>query len=282
MQPSGKYLGEGFFKAGGVPVVMKELNKNDKLNKEVITVSGKTMDENLKDILREENEVIYDFNKPIKQKAGFLILRSNFFETAIMKMSVISDEFRSRYLSDPSNLNMFIAKAIVFDGPEDYHKNINNPELHIDENCILIIKGCGPIGYPGSAEVVNMQPPDGLLKKGISSLPCLGDGRQSGTSESPSILNVSPEAAAGGGIAIVKNGDEIKVDLNKKRVDLLLDKEIIKDRLTKNNYEFPKNQTPWQEIYRKFTGQLSEGACLNLEDSYFDISNTKGIPRDSH
>ena len=282
MQPSGEYLGEGFYKAGGVPVVMNELNQNNLLNKDAMTVSGKTIDQNLKKVFRAENEVIFDFKKPIKEKAGFLVLRSNFFDTAIMKMSVISPEFRERYLSDPSNPNIFIAKAIVFDGPEDYHKNINNPELNIDENCILIMRGCGPIGYPGSAEVVNMQPPDELLKKGISSLPCLGDGRQSGTSESPSILNVSPEAAVGGGIAIIKNGDEIKIDLNRKRVDLLLEDEVIKERLANNNYEYPDNQTPWQEISRKFTGQLTEGACLNLEESYFDIANSKGIPRDSH
>jgi len=282
MQPSGKYLGEGFFKAGGVPVVMNELNQNNLLNKEVITVSGKTVDQNLKKIFREENDVIYDLKKPIKEKAGFLVLRSNFFDTAIMKMSVVNDEFIARYLSDPSNPNIFIAKAIVFDGPEDYHKNINNSDLKIDEQCILVMRGCGPIGYPGSAEVVNMQPPDELLKKGISSLPCIGDGRQSGTSESPSILNVSPEAAVGGGLAIVKYGDEIKIDLNKKRVDLLLEDEVIKERLKNNNYKYPDNQTPWQEISRKFTGQLSDGACLNLEESYFDIANSKGIPRDSH
>ena len=282
MQPSGKYLGEGFYKAGGVPVVMNELNQNNLLNKDALTVSGKTIDQNLKKISREENEVICDFKKPIKEKSGFLVLRSNFFDTAIMKMSVISPEFLTRYLSDPSNPNIFIAKAIVFDGPEDYHKNINNPGLKIDENCILVMRGCGPIGYPGSAEVVNMQPPDELLKKGISSLPCIGDGRQSGTSESPSILNVSPEAAVGGGLAIIKNGDEIKIDLNKKRADLLLEDEVIRERLKNNNYKYPDNQTPWQEISRKFTGQLSEGACLNLEESYFDIANSKGIPRDSH
>ena len=282
MQPSGKYLGEGFFKAGGVPVVMNELNQNNLLNKDVMTVSGKTVDQNLKKVFREENEVIYGFKKPIKEKAGFLVLRSNFFDTAIMKMSVVNDEFIARYLSDPSNPNIFIAKAIVFDGPEDYHKNINNSDLNIDEKCILVMRGCGPIGYPGSAEVVNMQPPDELLKKGISSLPCIGDGRQSGTSESPSILNVSPEAAIGGGLAIIKNGDEIKIDLNKKRVDLLLEDEVIRERLKNNNYKYPDNQTPWQEISRKFTGQLSEGACLNLEESYFDIANSKGIPRDSH
>ena len=282
MQPSGKYLGEGFFKAGGVPVVMNELNQNNLLNKDVMTVSGKTVDQNLKKVFREENEVIYGFKKPIKEKAGFLVLRSNFFDTAIMKMSVVNDEFIERYLSDPSNPNIFIAKAIVFDGPEEYHKNINNSDLKIDENCILVMRGCGPIGYPGSAEVVNMQPPDELLKKGISSLPCIGDGRQSGTSESPSILNVSPEAAVGGGLEIINNGDEIKIDLNKKRVDLLLDNEVIKERLKNNNYKYPDNQTPWQEISRKFTGQLSDGACLNLEESYFDIANSKGIPRDSH
>jgi len=282
MQPSGKYLGEGFYKAGGVPVVMNELNQNSLLNKDALTVSGKTIDQNLKKVFREENEVIYDFKKPIKEKAGFLVLRSNFFDTAIMKMSVISPEFLKRYLSDPSNPNIFIAKAIVFDGPEEYHKNINNPDLKIDENCILVMRGCGPIGYPGSAEVVNMQPPDELLKKGISSLPCIGDGRQSGTSESPSILNVSPEAAIGGGLAIINNGDEIKIDLNKKRVDLLLEDEVIRERLKNNNYKYPDNQTPWQEISRKFTGQLSDGACLNLEESYFDIANSKGIPRDSH
>jgi len=282
MQPSGKYLGEGFFKAGGVPVVMNELNQNNLLNKDVMTVSGKTVDQNLKKIFREENDVIYDLKKPIKEKAGFLVLRGNFFDTAIMKMSVVNDEFIERYLSDPSNPNIFIAKAIVFDGPEEYHKNINNPDLNIDEQCILVMRGCGPIGYPGSAEVVNMQPPDELLKKGISSLPCIGDGRQSGTSESPSILNVSPEAAVGGGLAIINNGDEIKIDLNKKRVDLLLDNEVIKERLKNNNYKYPDNQTPWQEISRKFTGQLSEGACLNLEESYFDIANSKGIPRDNH
>ncbi len=282
MQPSGKYLGEGFFKAGGVPVVMNELNQNNLLNKDVMTVSGKTVDQNLKKVFKEENEVIYDFKKPIKEKAGFLVLRSNFFDTAIMKMSVVNDEFIARYLSEPSNPNIFIAKAIVFDGPEDYHKNINNSDLNIDEKCILVMRGCGPIGYPGSAEVVNMQPPDKLLKKGISSLPCIGDGRQSGTSESPSILNVSPEAAVGGGLAIIKNGDEIKIDLNKKRVDLLLEDEVIRERLKNNNYKYPGNQTPWQEISRKFTGQLSEGACLNLEESYFDIANSKGIPRDSH
>jgi dihydroxy-acid dehydratase len=282
MQPSGEFLAESFFKAGGVPVVMNELNKHNLLHKDAKTVNGKTIDQNLNNISKNENIVICDFNKPMKEKAGFLVLRSNFFDTAIMKMSVVSSEFKARYLSDPSNPNVFIVKAIVFDGPENYHKNINNPDLNIDENSILIMRGCGPIGYPGSAEVVNMQPPDQLLKKGVTSLPCLGDGRQSGTSESPSILNVSPESAVGGGLSIIKNGDKIKIDLNNKRVDLLLDDKIIKERLSSQNYTYPENQTPWQEISRKFTGQLSDGACLDLEEQYFNIAQSKGIPRDSH
>ena len=282
MQPSGNYLGESFYKAGGVPAVMNELNKNNLIEKNAITVTGKTIEENIKDLNIHDKNVIYNFNNPIKKDAGFLVLRSNFFETAIMKVSVISEEFKKRYLSNPNNPNYFESKAIVFDGPEEYHKKINDPNLGIDENCILIMRGCGPIGYPGSAEVVNMQPPDYLLKKGITSLPCLGDGRQSGTSESPSILNVSPEAAVGGLIGIIQNNDIIKVDLNKKRVDLVLNEKTIQDRQSKNKYNFPKNQTPWQEISRKFTGQLSEGACLELEDSYINISDEKNFPRDSH
>ena len=282
MQPAGEHLGEDFYKAGGVPAVMQELNKENLLHKNAKTVTGKTINENLKNISKKNHNVIYDFNKPIKKNAGFLVLRSNFFDTAIMKMSVISSEFKSRYLSDPIHPNEFVSKAIVFDGPEDYHKNINNSQLDINENSILIIRGCGPIGFPGSAEVVNMQPPDRLLKDGINSLPCIGDGRQSGTSESPSILNVSPEAAIGGGLSIIENYDEIKIDLKNKRVDLLLEDKIIKERLINQKYEYPSNQTPWQEISRKFTGQLEKGACLELEENYFDIANLKGIPRDSH
>ncbi len=282
MQPSGDYLGESFYKAGGIPAVMNELNKNNLIEKNAITVTGKTIEENIQNLNIHDKKVISNFNNPIKKDAGFLVLRSNFFETAIMKISVISEEFKKRYLSNPNHPNYFESKAIVFDGPEEYHKKINDPNLGIDENCILIMRGCGPIGYPGSAEVVNMQPPDYLLKKGITSLPCLGDGRQSGTSESPSILNVSPEAAVGGLIGIIQNNDIIKVDLNKKRVDLVLNEKIIQDRQSKNKYNFPKNQTPWQEISRKFTGQLSEGACLELEDSYINISDEKNFPRDSH
>ena len=282
LQPAGDHLGEGFFQAGGVPVVMKELSNQNKVNNDVMTVTGKTVADNLANIKKTENEIIKNYEAPMKDKAGFLVLRSNFFDTAIMKMSVVSEEFKKRYLSDNEHPMQFTARAIVFDGPEHYHNEINNPKLNIDENCILIIRGCGPIGYPGSAEVVNMQPPDHLLKKGISTLPCLGDGRQSGTSESASILNVSPEAAAGGKIAIIKNNDLVKVDLIEKRVDVMIDQSTIDERMQKIQFKFPANQTPWQEIARNYVGQLSDGACLNTKEEYFDVSKTKGVPRDSH
>ena len=282
LQPAGDHLGEGFFQAGGVPVVMKELSKQNKINNGAMTVTGKTVADNLANIKKTENEIIKNYEAPMKDKAGFLVLRSNFFDTAIMKMSVVSEEFKKRYLSDNEHPMQFTARAIVFDGPEHYHNEINNPKLNIDENCILIIRGCGPIGYPGSAEVVNMQPPDHLLKKGISALPCLGDGRQSGTSESASILNVSPEAAAGGKIAIIQNNDLVKVDLIEKRVDVMIDQSIIDERMQKIQFKFPANQTPWQEIARNYVGQLSDGACLNTKEEYFDVSKTKGVPRDSH
>ena len=230
----------------------------------------------------KDRKVIYSYFEPLKENAGFLVLRSNFFDSAIMKMSVLSKEFNERYLSDEKKPMEFTVRAIVFDGPEHYHKEINNPNLNIDENCILIIRGCGPIGYPGAAEVVNMQPPDYLLKKGITSLPCLGDGRQSGTSESPSILNVSPEAAVGGGLAIIKNNDLIRVDLNNKRVDLILDNSEIKSRFKDLKFDYPNNQTPWQEIAREYTGQLGDGACLDLKEKYIDVAKSKGIPRDNH
>ena len=282
LQPAGDHLGEGFFQAGGVPVVMKELSKQNKINNGAMTVTGKTVADNLANIKKTENEIIKNYEAPMKDKAGFLVLRSNFFDTAIMKMSVVSEEFKKRYLSDNEHPMQFTARAIVFDGPEHYHNEINNPKLNIDENCILIIRGCGPIGYPGSAEVVNMQPPDHLLKKGISTLPCLGDGRQSGTSESASILNVSPEAAAGGKIAIIKNNDLVKVDLIEKRVDVMIDQSTIDERMQKIQFKFPANQTPWQEIARNYVGQLSDGACLNTKEEYFDVSKTKGVPRDNH
>ena len=282
LQPAGEYLGEGYFQAGGVPAVMKELLNNNKLSNQAITITGKNIEENLKNTECKNRQVILDYNKPIKENAGFLVLRSNFFDSAIMKMSVVSEDFKKRYLSNKDHPMEFTARAIIFDGPEHYHKEINNPDLNIDENCILMIRGCGPVGYPGAAEVVNMQPPDHLLKKGISSLPCLGDGRQSGTSESPSILNVSPEAAVGGKLAIVQNNDLIKVDLINKRVDLLVEEDEINQRIKNNKFKYPPNQTPWQEITREYVGQLGEGACLDLKEKYLDIAREKGIPRDNH
>ena len=281
-QPAGKYLMEGFYKAGGIPAVMKELIKNKKLNTKVKTVTGKNLGENLKSKIKINSKVIKTFKKNLSQNAGFLVLRGNFFNSAIMKTSVISDEFKKRYLSDPDRPNSFICKAAVFEGPEDYHKRINSKKLNIDEKSILIIRGCGPIGYPGSAEVVNMQPPDALLKKGINALPTLGDGRQSGTSESPSILHVSPESAAGGDIGIIKTGDKIKIDLNKKRVDLLISANEFKKRRSKNKIKIINNQTPWQELSRLTVGQLEDGACIKTRSVYNRIVEKKGTPRHSH
>ena len=281
-QPAGKYLMEGFYKAGGIPAVMKELIKNKKLNTKVKTVTGKNLGQNLKRKIKVNSKVIKTFKKNLSQNAGFLVLRGNFFNSAIMKTSVISDEFKKRYLSDPDKPNSFICKAAVFEGPEDYHKRINSKKLNIDEKSILIIRGCGPIGYPGSAEVVNMQPPDALLKKGVNALPTLGDGRQSGTSESPSILHVSPESAAGGDIGIIKTGDKIKIDLNKKRVDLLISANEFKKRRSKNKIKIINNQTPWQELSRLTVGQLEDGACIKTRSVYNRIVEKKGTPRHSH
>ena len=261
---------------------MQELLKNNKLHKKVITVTGKTIEENLKVKIKVDEDIIKSFNNPLVKNAGFIVMKSNFFSSAVMKTSVISSEFRSRYLSDPNNPNVFQANAVVFEGPEDYNLRINDENLNIDENSILMIRGCGPVGYPGSGEVVNMQPPDKLLKRGINTLPTLGDGRQSGTSESPSILNVSPESAIGGALLIIQTGDKIKIDLNNSRIDLLISDEEIEKR--RKNVKIPKliNQTPWQEISRKMVGQLETGACLETDTIYLDITKTKGIPRHSH
>jgi len=218
----------------------------------------------------------------LTEKAGFLVLKSNFFRSAIMKTSVISKDFRKRYLSNPKHPNVFTGKAVVFEGPEDYHKRINSKKLKIDEKSILIIRGCGPVGYPGAAEVVNMQPPDKLLKKGINALPTLGDGRQSGTSESPSILHVSPESAVGGDLAIVRTGDKMTIDLNKRRVDLLISQSEFKKRRKKKKLLKIDNQTPWQEIFRNTVGQLEDGACIKSRSQYLDVATKKGIPRNSH
>ena len=281
-QPAGEYLMESFFRSGGVPAVMKELIKNNKIHTNLITVTGKKIGQNLRKKIKTDPKVIKTFENSLADKAGFLVLRSNFFSTAIMKTSVISKEFKDRYLSDPKKPNVFIANAIVFEGPEDYHKRLNSKKLNINKNSILIVRGCGPVGYPGSAEVINMQPPDRLLKKGINTLPTLGDGRQSGTSASPSILHVSPESAIGGDLGIVKTGDQIKIDLNKRRVDLLIPQSEFKIRRKKRKIFKFNNQTPWQEIFRDTVGQLEDGACINSRGKFLKVSSTKGIPRDSH
>ena len=281
-QPGGEHLMESFFKAGGVPAIMQELLKNNKLNKKVMTVTGKTVEENLKTKIDVDQKVIKSFKNPLVKNAGFIVMKSNFFSSAVMKTSVISPEFRKRYLSNQKNPNVFEANAVVFEGPEDYRLRINDKHLKIDENSILMIRGCGPVGYPGSGEVVNMQPPDRLLKKGINTLPTLGDGRQSGTSENPSILNVSPESAIGGTLLIVQTGDKIKIDLNNSRIDLLISDNEIENRRKNTKTPQLKNQTPWQEIARSMVGQLETGACLETESLYLDITKTKGMPRHSH
>jgi dihydroxy-acid dehydratase len=279
--PAGEYLGEEFHRAGGVPAVMHELLKAGKLHADVMTVNGKTMGENVKKTATINTKVIKSFDEPMMNEAGFAVLSGNLFDAAVMKTSVISEEFRARYLQDPKDPLAFEGRAIVFEGPEDYHHRINDPKLKIDADCILVMRGTGPIGYPGSAEVVNMLPPDALVKKGITMLPCVGDGRQSGTSASPSILNASPEAAIGGGLALLKTGDKIRIDLKKRRADILISPEAYAKR--KAAWKVPKliSQTPWQELQRKFVGQLSDGACLNFATDYQRIAS-KGLPRDNH
>ena len=281
-RPAGEHLMERFHRGGGIPAVMQELIKQKRLHTSVMTVSGKSLKENLKIKINIDTDVIKSFDDPVVENAGFIIMRSNFFNSAIMKTSVISEEFRERYLSDPNHPNVFEGKAVVFEGPEDYHHRINSNKLKIDEHSILMVRGCGPVGYPGSAEVVNMQPPDRLLKQGINALPTLGDGRQSGTSESPSILNVSPESAVGGDLGIVKTGDKIKIDLNKSRVDLLISAAEFKKRRKRKKLPKLDSQTPWQEISRDTVGQLEDGACINSRGVYLDIAKKKGIPRNSH
>ncbi len=281
-KPAGEHLMERFHRGGGIPAVMQELLNQKRLHGSVMTVSGKTLKQNLNVKINVDRDVIKTFDDPVVENAGFIVMRSNFFNSAVMKTSVISEEFRERYLSNPDHPNVFEGKAVVFEGPEDYHHRINSSKLKIDEHSILIVRGCGPVGYPGSAEVVNMQPPDRLLKQGINALPTLGDGRQSGTSESPSILNVSPESAIGGDLAIVKTGDKIKIDLNKRRVDLLISPNEFKKRRKNKKIPKLKNQTPWQELARTYVGQLEDGACFNSREAYLDIVKKKGMPRNSH
>ncbi|WP_246119261.1 IlvD/Edd family dehydratase [Aliikangiella coralliicola] len=281
-QPVGKYLSEDFHKAGGLSAVMKTLVDNQLVNPTTVTVTGKTLAENYQHSLVINEDVIKPLEKPVNSDAGLMVLSGNLFDSAIMKTSAITQEFKARYLSNSDNPNVFTGNVIVFNGPEHYHRDIENPELKIDENSILVMRYAGPIGYPGSAEVVNMQPPGYLLKKGISALPTIGDGRQSGTSGSPSILNCSPEAARGGGLALLKNGDKVKIDLNNHRVDALLSEDELRSRYDalKEKQLYPESQTWWQEIYKENVSDLADGAVFERMVKYRNIS--KGLPRHSH
>jgi len=280
MQPAGKYLSERFHRAGGVPAVMWELLQAGQLEGGTLTVTGRTTAENLQGREPTDREVIFPFSAPLRERAGFLVLKGNLFDFAIMKTSVISEEFRRRYLSNPGCEGVFEARAIVFDGSDDYHHRINDPSLGIDENCILVIRGAGPLGWPGSAEVVNMQPPDALLQRGITSLPTLGDGRQSGTSDSPSILNASPESAAGGGLSWLRTGDTIRIDLTRGTCDALVDQAEIERRKGEAAPPVPESRTPWEELYREKTGQLAEGGVLDFAVKYRGTSQK--TPRHNH
>ena len=285
IQPAGEYLGEDYYRAGGLPAVMRELHAAGRLRGDALTINGKTVAENAAPAKVCNAEVIRPYDRPLKATAGFKVLRGNLFDSAIMKTSVISDEFRERYLSNPKDPNAFEGRAVVFDGPEDYHRRIDDAALGIDEHTVLFMRGAGPIGYPGSAEVVNMQPPVALIKKGVTSLACIGDGRQSGTSGSPSILNASPEAAAGGGLALLKTGDRLRIDLNKGSADILISADEFAARraaLEKNGgYHYPPSQTPWQEIQRGMVDQLASGMVLQPAVKYQRVAQ-KSVPRDNH
>jgi xylonate dehydratase len=285
IQPAGEYLGEDYYRAGGLPAVMRELRAAGRLHGDALTINGKTVAENVARAKVCNADVIRPYDRPLKATAGFKVLHGNLFDSAIMKTSVISDEFRERYLSNPKDPNAFEGRAVVFDGPEDYHRRIDEPTLGIDEHTVLFMRGAGPIGYPGSAEVVNMQPPAALIKKGVTSLACIGDGRQSGTSGSPSILNASPEAAAGGGLALLKTGDRVRIDLNKGSADILISADELAARRTaleKNGgYHYPPSQTPWQEIQRGMVDQLGSGMVLQPAVKYQRVAQ-KSVPRDNH
>ncbi|MGB7300545.1 MAG: IlvD/Edd family dehydratase [Burkholderiaceae bacterium] len=286
MQPAGEYLGEEYYRAGGLPAVINELMKHKLIRTNTMTVTGKSLTENCAGKTIGDTDVIREFSNPMVADAGFLVMTGNLFESAIMKTSVISAEFRQRYLSNPDDPEAFVGKAIVFDGPEDYHKRIDDPALAPDEYSILFMRGVGPIGYPGAAEVVNMRAPAALLKRGVQELPCIGDGRQSGTSGSPSILNASPEAASNGGLAVLRTGDSVRIDLAKRRVDVLLDEDEMQSRIDKliadGGYQYPDHQTPWQEIQRSLVDRLDNGMVLKPAVKYQKIAQTKGLPRDNH
>jgi xylonate dehydratase len=280
VQPAGRFLGERFHRAGGVPAVMNELLSAGKLDGTCPTITGQTVARNLEGRGVTDREVIRPYTQPLKDRAGFQVLSGNLFDFAIMKTSVISDEFRVRYLSTPGAEGRFEGRAIVFDGAEDYHARINDPSLMIDDRCILVIRGAGPIGWPGSAEVVNMQPPDALIRQGITSLPTIGDGRQSGTSASPSIVHASPESAAGGGLSWLRTGDMIRIDLTSGRCDALVETAEIARRKEAGLPRVPESQTPWQRIYRREVRSLAEGAGLASDDGL--QGKTSGLPRHNH
>ena len=273
-------MAEAYHRAGGVGAIFGELMQAGKVRTGALTVSGATVGESYKDARSLDTNVIRTYDNPLKQNAGLLVVSGNLFTSALVKTSVISDEFRRQYLSDPGNEDCFVARAIVFDGPEDYRKRIEDPSLPIDEHSILVVRGSGPVGYPGSAEVVNMTPPGRLIRQGIRMLPCMGDGRQSGTSDSPSILNISPESAVGGNLAILRTGDQIKVDLAHRRVDVLLSEEEIATRHKELKPAEITNHSPWEEFYRSNVGQLETGACLEFAVKYHDVR--KVVPRHSH
>lgn len=286
LQPAGEYLGEDYYHAGGVPAVVSQLIDQGLIAEDARTVNGRTIGENCRGTAIANEAVIRPYDQPLKEKAGFRVLRGNLFHSAIMKLSVISPDFRARYLSNPDDPEAFEGRAVVFDGPEDYHHRIDDPALAIDEATVLFMRGAGPVGYPGAAEVVNMRAPDYLIKAGINSLPCIGDGRQSGTSGSPSILNASPEAAVGGGLALLRTGDRVRIDLKCGTADMLVPEEELAERRraleAAGGYAYPANQTPWQEIQRGVVGQLETGAVLEPAVRYQRIAQTMGLPRDNH
>ena len=281
MQPAGEYLGERFHRAGGVPAAMWELLNAGKLHGDCMTCTGASMAQNLAGRESPDREMIRTFADPLMDNAGFMVLRGNLFDFGILKTSVISEEFRTRYLSRPGAEGIFEARAIVFDGSDDYHHRINDPSLNIDEDCILVIRSSGVIGWPGSAEVVNMQPPDAMIRKGLQWLPTLGDGRQSGTSDSPSILNVSPESAVGGGLSWLRTGDTIRVDLNDGTCNALVeDAEIARRKADDPAPEYPESNTPWEELFREKTGQLGEGGVMDFAVKY--RGTARKLPRHNH
>ncbi len=282
-QPAGRFLGEAFHRAGGVPQVMRELLAAGKIDASVRTVTGRTLAEDLATATGPvDRDVIRAYAAPLKDHAGYVVLTGNLFDSAVIKTSVIDDEFRARFLSDPAHPNAFEGKAIVFEGPEDYHDRIDDPDLGVEEQSLLVIRNSGPMGYPGAAEVVNMQPPTAWLKKGVTMMPTMGDGRQSGTSGSPSILNVSPEAAVGGGLALLRTGDRVRIDLNTNRVDVLLPDGELDARRAAWTPPDLQNKTPWEAIYRSQVGQLGQGGCLEPATTYLNIIETLGESRNNH